>query len=102
MQQTTTAITALALALTGLPAPDASATASRLQVRIVHISGRGGMDWGDAGIGAAAGAGITLLGLGGALVISQRHPHPTAGHGPPGADSPPRASQPTQKRTDVQ
>jgi hypothetical protein len=32
-------------------------------------------DWGDAGIGAAGGAALALLGLGGALVLSQRRPH---------------------------
>jgi hypothetical protein len=104
MQQPTTATVALALALTGLSARDASATASRLPVRIVHVSGPGGIDWGDAALGAVAGAGITLLGLGGALAISQRHTHPTSGPGRPGADpgSPPRTSQPTHQRREVQ
>lgn len=32
----------------------------------------GGFDWGDAGIGAAGGLAISLLGIGGALAISQR------------------------------
>jgi hypothetical protein len=64
MHQPITAITALVLALTGLSVPGASATAARVPVSIVHGSGRNGFDWGDAGIGAAAGAGITLLGLG--------------------------------------
>ena len=76
MHQPITAITALVLALTGLSLPGASATAARVPVSIVHGSGRNGFDWGDAGIGAAAGAGITLLGLGGALAVSQRHAHP--------------------------
>ena len=31
-----------------------------------------GFDWGDAGIGAAGGLAITMLGVGGALVVSQR------------------------------
>ena len=76
MHQPITAITALVLALTGLSLPGASATAARVPVSIVHGSSRNGFDWGDAGIGAAAGAGITLLGLGGALAVSQRHAHP--------------------------
>ena len=104
MNQTTTAITALAMALTGLAPPAVSATTSRVPVRIVHVSSRGAMDWGDAAIGAAAGAGVTLLGVGGALALSQRHTQPTAGprrpRGDPGA--PRRASQPTHQRTDVQ
>jgi hypothetical protein len=33
-----------------------------------------GFDWGDAGIGAAGGVALALLGLGGALAISQRRP----------------------------
>jgi hypothetical protein len=102
MHKPLTATVALALALTALAPAAAPATTSRVPVRIVYVSGHRGIDWGDAGIGAAAGAGITLLGLGGALAVSQRHPHPTAGRWARGADSPPRASQPTQKRTDVQ
>jgi hypothetical protein len=31
-----------------------------------------GFDWGDAGIGAAGGLAIAIIGLGGALVVSQR------------------------------
>ena len=31
----------------------------------------GGFDWGDAGIGAAGGVAIAMLGLGGTLLISQ-------------------------------
>jgi hypothetical protein len=33
-----------------------------------------GFDWGDAGIGAAGGVALAMLGLGGALVVSQRRP----------------------------
>jgi hypothetical protein len=33
-----------------------------------------GFDWGDAGIGAAGGLAIAMIGLGGALVVSQRRP----------------------------
>jgi hypothetical protein len=32
----------------------------------------GGFDWGDAGIGAAGGIGITMIGVGGALAASHR------------------------------
>jgi hypothetical protein len=31
-----------------------------------------GFDWGDAGIGAAAGVALSMIGLGGALAVSQR------------------------------
>jgi hypothetical protein len=41
-----------------------------------------GFDWGDAGIGAAGGLALAMLGLGGALAVSSqrraRHPNPTA------------------------
>jgi hypothetical protein len=41
-----------------------------------------GFDWGDAGIGAAGGLALSMIGLGGALVVSQHHTrrtrHPTA------------------------
>ena len=104
MHQPLTATVALALALTGLALPAASATASRVPVRIIHDSGHGGIDWGEAGIGAAAGAGITLLGLGGALAISQRHTHPTTGPRRPGADPGPPRSAPrsTHQRREFQ
>ncbi len=35
-------------------------------------SAGGGIDWGDAGIGAGGLAGITLVSLGGALLVAQR------------------------------
>jgi hypothetical protein len=33
-----------------------------------------GFDWGDAGIGAAGGVALAMLGLGGALTVSHRRP----------------------------
>jgi MYXO-CTERM domain-containing protein len=36
-----------------------------------------GFDWGDAGIGAAGGLALAMLGLGAALVISRRRPSRT-------------------------
>jgi hypothetical protein len=104
MHPPTTATVALALALIAPSPPAARVTASRVPVRIVHASGHGGIDWGDAAIGAAAGAGITLLGLGGALAVSQRHTNPTASPLPPGAEpgQPPRVSQPTHTQRKVQ
>jgi hypothetical protein len=38
----------------------------------------GGFDWGDAGIGAAGGFAISMLGIGGALTLSQRRGRETA------------------------
>lgn len=77
MHQPLTTITALAVSLTGLSLPEAMASVSRVPVRIVYVSGGGGFDWGELGIGAAAGAGITMLGLGGALAVTQRRTRPT-------------------------
>jgi hypothetical protein len=104
MHQPITAISALALALTGLAPAAAWATGSRMPVRIVHVSGRSAFDWADAGIGAAAGAGITLLGLGGALAVSQRQTYPTAGPRRPGSGpgSSSRPTQPTDQRPESQ
>jgi len=38
----------------------------------------GGFDWGDAGIGAAGGLALTLIGVGGALAVSGRRTPPAA------------------------
>jgi hypothetical protein len=70
---------ALAVAIAAAAAPSASArpidefprtepAKGAPQVRVVHESG---FDWGDAGAGAAFAA--TMLGLGGAFVIRNRH-----------------------------
>lgn len=48
-------------------------------VTIAHVTAPNGFDWGDAGIGAAGGLALALVGLGGALAVSQRHGHDTAG-----------------------
>jgi len=37
-----------------------------------------GFDWGDAGIGAAGGFALSMIGLGGALAVSQRRTRHTA------------------------
>jgi hypothetical protein len=51
---------------------------------VVRLTERSGFDWGDAGIGAAGGTALALLGVGGALLISERRPPRTR----------PRAAQP--------
>lgn len=39
----------------------------------VHVvSHNGGFDWGDAGVGAAGGLGLAMLGVGGAFAVSQQ------------------------------
>jgi hypothetical protein len=41
--------------------------------QVVRVSAPGGFDWGDAGIGAAGGFGLSMLALGGGLgVVAQR------------------------------
>jgi hypothetical protein len=80
--------TALALALGAiLPAtatarpvgPDpigASYTIPQTPVVLITSPARG-FDWGDAGIGAAGGLAVAMLGLGGGLVISRQRPRRT-------------------------
>jgi hypothetical protein len=58
------------------PATAKRATGSQAAVRIQ--TRQSGFNWGDAGIGAAGGAALALLGLGGALVISHRRPRRAA------------------------
>ena len=53
-----------------VPEPSAQQAVVRIQTP------RSGFDWGDAGIGAAAGVALAMLGLGGALLITRR-PKPT-------------------------
>lgn len=43
----------------------------------------GGIDWGDAGIGAGSLLGLILLGLGGALTVVQRRKHTGSGGAQP-------------------
>jgi hypothetical protein len=53
-------------------APVGSAPASAAPT-IVHVTAPGGgFDWGDAGIGAAGGLALSILGLGSALAVSDR------------------------------
>jgi hypothetical protein len=76
---------ALALALGAIaPAPatarpiagDPPQSSSPQATPIVRvITANGGFDWGDAGIGAAGGFALSMLGLGGALTVSQRRSH---------------------------
>ncbi len=42
------------------------------QVRVVQTAPNPGFDWGDAGIGAGTAFALTMIGLGGALVVSNR------------------------------
>jgi hypothetical protein len=46
--------------------------ASTAPVRIVHVSPKPGFDWGDAGIGAGAALAVALIGVGGAVAVTNR------------------------------
>jgi hypothetical protein len=45
---------------------------ARAGTTIVRVRDRGGFDWPDAGIGAAAGVALSVLGLGLALLVLER------------------------------
>jgi hypothetical protein len=78
----------LALACT-LPALAASTAAAQPQhsagltsggqppPTLVQVTAPSGFDWGDAGIGAAAGLAISLIAVGGALTVFRRRDHET-------------------------
>ncbi len=52
-----------------------SATTASVPQPVVRIqTPQSGFDWGDAGIGAAGGLAIAMVGLGGGLVISRHQP----------------------------
>jgi hypothetical protein len=51
---------------------------SSAQQAVVRIqTPQSGFDWGDAGIGAAGGVALAMLGLGGVLVVSNHRPRRT-------------------------
>ena len=66
------------------PPPAKTTQSSQPAVQVVRVSAPGGFDWGDAGIGAAAGFGLSMLAIGGGLVITQRRGSPS---GPAAATS---------------
>jgi hypothetical protein len=56
--------------LSAATAPSVTAGVSPTIVRVTAPSR--GFDWGDAGIGAAGGFALSMIGIGGALIVSQR------------------------------
>lgn len=88
---TTTAAVLLSLAAAGAPtamarpdfAPAAKVAPPTLSTQsapppVVRIeTPQSGFDWGDAGIGAAGGLALAMLGVGGGLVISHHRPRRT-------------------------
>jgi hypothetical protein len=64
---------AVASARPNLDPPSRTTTQSpEPAVQIVRVPAGGGFDWGDASIGAAGGLGLSMLALGGSLLITQR------------------------------
>jgi hypothetical protein len=63
------------------PNPDEQnpAPAPTTTVRVTTPKAANGFDWGDAGIGAAAGVALSMIGLGGALAVSQRRTRRSSG-----------------------
>ena len=56
----------------------ATSTLPTAPLTIVRVTPRdSGFDWGDAGIGAAGGLALAMLGVGGGLVISRQRPRRT-------------------------
>jgi hypothetical protein len=66
------------------PDPPAASTTPSPQpaVQIVRVAAPGGFDWGDAGIGAAGGFGLSMLAIGGGLVVTQRRGRRSSGPAP--------------------
>ncbi len=65
----------------GSPYVTGQATIPATPPTIVRVNAsNGGFDWGDAGIGAGAAFALSMIGLGGTLVASQRRGRRT--HGP--------------------
>jgi hypothetical protein len=54
------------------PATAATARSRQPAVQVVRIPTGSGFDWGDAGIGAAAGFGLSMLAIGGRLLITDK------------------------------
>jgi hypothetical protein len=69
----TTALAAtLALGAAAAPPAIAEQDPPRARATVVHVSDPDGFDWGDAGIGAAAGTALSALGFGFVLLVSAR------------------------------
>ena len=52
--------------------PSGGASKAPTQVHVVAATSNPGFDWGDAGIGAGAAFALTMIGLGGAVLLSNR------------------------------
>ena len=69
----TAALTAtLALSPAGAAPALAEQDSPRARATVVRVSNDGGFDWADAGIGAAGGFALSMLGVGLVLLVSAR------------------------------
>jgi hypothetical protein len=58
-----------------LPTQTSKQASPPSQVRVVQVSSDSGFSWGDAGIGAGAAFALTMIGIGGLLLVSNRREH---------------------------
>ena len=77
---------------TPVPAPPTRSPTSPI-VRV--ITPNSGFDWGDAGIGAAGGLALAMLGLGGTLALSHRTRATPTARQPRPANEPPATANTT-------
>jgi hypothetical protein len=70
---TTALALTLALGAIGAPAAFGSPHGKELtRPTIMRVNDRNGFDWADAGVGAAGGAALSMLGVGLLLLVSER------------------------------
>jgi hypothetical protein len=70
----TALVVTLMLCAGGPPAASAEPPA-KARPTIVRVDDSGGFDWADAGVGAAAGVALSMLGGGLVLLVSARRPY---------------------------
>jgi hypothetical protein len=56
----------------GQPSRHVATLPESRQVRVVNVNADSAFDWGDAGIGAGAAFAVTMIGVGGVLLVSAR------------------------------
>ena len=55
-----------------VPAPGNEPTAVQPAVQVIRVSAGSSFDWGDAGIGAAGGLGLSMLGVASGVAVRRR------------------------------
>jgi hypothetical protein len=78
MRSTAALVLAVVCVVTGVASANAPRRAARaggprrLGPELVQISNHDGFNWGDGGIGAASGLGLSMLAFGGGTVVRER------------------------------